>query len=210
MTCMLGCADMFVAPFLSFIWCPISIHELRRKKASPQGSWERQWATFPTFSPGLGTLKGIDTHDLLLLFTSSFSSSSLCPSPSTYLENGESNISLHTWAEWLYIGDWCLERCLQADRNLWWTVKHGFVYCFSYGLHKQSYSQLMFASSHLQTDNNSFLQQGIMYINKYKTWYIYRDINTISLGFVPSHNNAMCCWTAHTIQGSSVSLIPNS
>lgn len=35
---------------------------------TPQGSWERHWATFPTSGPGLGTLKGTDTHDQIFLF----------------------------------------------------------------------------------------------------------------------------------------------
>lgn len=46
--------------------------------------------------------------------------------------------------EWLMAG----EMPAGSDRNLWWTVKHVFVYCFAYGLHKQSYSQL--CPSHLQ------------------------------------------------------------
>lgn len=35
---------------------------------TPQGSWERHWATFPTSGPGLWTLKGTDTHDQIFLF----------------------------------------------------------------------------------------------------------------------------------------------
>lgn len=38
-----------------------------------------------------------------------------------------------------------------SDRNLLWTVKHDFVYCFACDVHKQSYSQLMFASGIFHT-----------------------------------------------------------
>lgn len=50
--------------------------------------------------------------------------------------------------EWLMFG----ETPESSDRNLWWTVKHGFVYCFSlWATQTQSYSQLVFAPRHLWT-----------------------------------------------------------
>lgn len=70
-----------------------------------------------------------------------------------------------------------------SDRNLCWTLKHGFVYCFAYGLHEQSYPQLMFASRHLGIVNVSL---SIMYINKYKTYGIFIEtLSSILLGLSP-------------------------
>lgn len=140
---MLGCADMLVVPFLGFLWC--LIHGPRRKKAFPQGSWERHWATFPTFGPGLGTLKGTGTHTPWLHLSLPLPSVALSVPPRLPLLKRKNP----TWAEGVYIffffsHEWLMagEMPAGSDRNLWWTVKHVFVYCFAYGLHKQSYSRL--------------------------------------------------------------------
>lgn len=181
---MSGCADMLIVPFLGFLWCHISIHGSRRKTASPQGSWERHWATFPTLGPGLGTLKGTDTHTSFLHLSLPLPSVSFCPSPSSTLETSSCT---HGQSDCrrvfkFFPHEWLMSAKIPAssDRNLCWTLKHGFVYCFAYGFHKQSYSQLMFASSHLRIVNVSL---SIMYINKYKTYGIFIEtLSSILLG----------------------------
>lgn len=111
---MLGCADMLVVPFLGFLWC--LIHGPRRKKAFPQGSWERHWATFPTFGPGLGTLKGTGTHTSWLHLSLPLPLVALSVPPRLPLLKRKNP----AWAEGVYIFflpwviDWWLERCLQA------------------------------------------------------------------------------------------------
>lgn len=84
--------------------------------AFPQGSWERHWATFPTFGPCLGTLKGTDTHISSHPFLLSLAL--LSRSCVFYFWN----IISHTWAEWHAWGYFCfscpynelVNRCLQA------------------------------------------------------------------------------------------------
>lgn len=56
-----GCAGTLVISLLDFLRWLVSVMD-------PQGSWERHWATFPTSGPGLGTLKGTDTHGRIFLF----------------------------------------------------------------------------------------------------------------------------------------------
>lgn len=93
--------------FLGFLWRLISIHGPRRKKASSQGSWEKHWATFPTFGPGLGTLKGTDTRSSLLHLPSvliSFSLSLSVPPllPFTKRRNGNSSrVNVYEWRYFL-------------------------------------------------------------------------------------------------------------
>lgn len=60
-TSMLGCAGRCSC----LCWTSCDVPSL---SWTPQGSWERHWAAFPTSGPGLGTLKGADTHDQIFLF----------------------------------------------------------------------------------------------------------------------------------------------
>lgn len=84
-------------------WCPISIHAPRGKTASPQGSWERHWATFPTFGPGLGTLKDTDTHTSLFYLSLPLPSVSFSPilKKTAYTHTGMS--------------DWCLQALIEIS-----------------------------------------------------------------------------------------------
>lgn len=103
-----------------------------RKTASPQGSWESHWATFPTSARACGLLK-LQSHASSL--PSSLSSSfplSACTHVTVLLVK-------HAGVD------------VFPDRNLQWTVKCGSVYCLACGPHKQSYSQMMFASIHSGT-----------------------------------------------------------
>lgn len=118
----------------------------QKEKASPQGSWETHWATFPTFGPGLWTLKGADTHTSLLHLSLPFHAVFLSLSLPIFLSRRgriqhqcthKGRVTVYgSWYFFPSLSDWCLEGCLQTDKNLWWTVKHSFVYCFASGLHK--------------------------------------------------------------------------
>lgn len=112
-------------PFPGFSVTSLLHHGPRRKKASFLGSWEQHLLTFPTISPGLGTLKGVDTRTPLFRLLSF----SLCLCPLFFLDGkpGQSD---------------CCGCCFfpamrEHACKFWWQScvysKH-FMYCFGYGL----------------------------------------------------------------------------
>lgn len=96
----------------------------QKEKASPQGSWERHWATFPTFGPGLWTLKGTDTHTSLLHLSPPLHAVFLSLSLPIFLSwrgriqhqcTHKGRVTVYgSWYFFPSLSDWCLEMCLQT------------------------------------------------------------------------------------------------